>query len=67
MPRVFPDISLKVICNGIYSDTLTVDIGVPQGSILGPFLYLLFDNDMGNFIHNGSFIYHRKFSKRSKQ
>jgi hypothetical protein len=44
----------RVICNGTTSDSQTVNIGVPQGSILGPFLYLLFANDMVNFVKNGN-------------
>jgi hypothetical protein len=47
----------KVCLNGTSSPNAYVTCGVPQGSILGPLLFILYINDMHNAVKNST-VYH---------
>jgi hypothetical protein len=56
----------RVVLEGVTSDWLPVTSGVPQGSILGPLLFLLYINDMSSVIQSSTLALFTDDAKRFK-
>ena len=56
--------TMETACTGHLSSSSPLDLGVPERSILGPNLFIVFMNDLGLEIHNLRFEMYAKDSSK---
>ena len=57
---------IKVLVNDAFSNLSPVVSGVPQGSVLGPLLFILYTQDMSNVVSSSSLLYFADDTKIKK-
>ena len=50
MHGFLPNRTQCVVCGGCTSESIDILSGVPQGSVLGPLLFLVYINDIVNYV-----------------